>query len=129
MTVESLVPITEAELLKQVKTAIGMNGNNYNDSTIQIWIDDVKLYLSRAGVRADVLGSTLAVGCISRGVDDKWVSHREDYSDMFHSGADVLRDVKVKGAELCPACEAVVEKELDEIIELEEQYIGGDDNE
>lgn len=94
MTVESLTPITEAELLKQVKVAIGAKGNNYNDDTIQIWIEDVKLYLSRAGVSADVLGSTLAVGCISRGVDDKWASHRESYSDLFYSGAEVLRDIK-----------------------------------
>lgn len=99
MTVESLTPITDADLLKEVKSAIGMKGNNYNDDAIKICIADVKLYLSRAGVRADVLGSTLAVGCIARGVDDKWASHRENYSDMFHAGADTLRDVKVEGAE------------------------------
>ena len=98
MTVESLTPITDADLLKEVKIAIGANGNNYNDGAIKICIAEVKLYLARAGVRADVLGSTLAVGCIARGVDDKWVSHRDNYSDMFHAGADTMRDVKVKGA-------------------------------
>ena len=99
MTVKSLTPITDAELLKEVKAAIGMKGNNYNDDAIRLSIADVKLYLSRAGVRADVLGSTLAVGCIARGVDDKWVSHRDNYSEMFHAGADTLRDVKVEVAE------------------------------
>ena len=99
MTVESLTPIAEAELLEQVKIAINLKGNNYQDDTILFWINDVKLYLLRAGVPADVLGSTLAAGCIARGVDDKWASHRDTYSDMFHAGADALRDVRVKGAE------------------------------
>ena len=38
MTVESLTPITEADLLKEVKSAIGMKGNNYNDDTIRLCI-------------------------------------------------------------------------------------------
>ena len=98
MTVKSLTPISDKELLERVKTAINLSGNDYQDGTINVWIDDVKLYLLRAGVSADVLGSTLAVGCIARGVDDKWASHRDEYSDMFHAGADTLRDIKVGGA-------------------------------
>lgn len=98
MTVKSLTPISDKELLERVKTAINLSGNDYQDGTINVWIDDVKLYLLRAGVSADVLGSTLAVGCIARGVDDKWASHRDEYSDMFHAGADTLRDIKVEGA-------------------------------
>lgn len=99
MTVESLTPISDEKLLEEVKSVIGSKGNNYNDDAIKVCIAEVKLVLSRAGVRADVLGSTLAVGCIARGVDDKWVSHRDNYSDMFYTGADTLRDIKVKGAE------------------------------
>ena len=98
MTVESLTPITEADLLKEVKTAIGMNGNNYNDGTISFWINSVKQDLLYAGVRADVLGSTLAVGCIARGVDDYWVRQREEYSMMFYQAADGLRSVDVDTA-------------------------------
>lgn len=98
MTVESLTPITEAKLLEQVKIAINLKGNDYQDDVIKLWIDDVKFILLRAGVSADVLGSTLAVGCIARGVDDKWASHSNALSDMFYAGADALRDVKVKGA-------------------------------
>lgn len=98
MTVESLTPISDADLLEQVKTAVNLKGNNYQDDVIKVWIDDVKFILLRAGVSADVLGSTLAVGCIARGVDDKWASHRDALSDMFYTGADALRDVKVKGA-------------------------------
>lgn len=98
MTVERLTPISDDELLNQVKDAIGMGGNNYNDKTIRIWVGEVKQYLLEAGVNAEVLRSTLAVGCIARGVDDVWVSHRDSYSEMFYSSAEVLRSVKVEGA-------------------------------
>jgi hypothetical protein len=98
MTVESLKPITEAELLEQVKAAGISKGNDYNDDTILIWINHVKQDLLYAGVAADVLGSTLAVGCIAQGVDDIWVSHKGDYSEFFNKGADRLRSVVVKGA-------------------------------
>lgn len=98
MTVESLKPMTDVELLEQVKTAINLKGNDYQDDTIRFWIDNVKIELLRAGVSANVLGSTLAAGCIARGVDDKWASHRDAYSDMFYASADTLRDIKVEGA-------------------------------
>lgn len=99
MTVESLTPITDAELLARVKAAGISKGNDYNDDTITEWIAHVKQDLLYAGVPADVLGSTLAVGCIAQGVDDIWVSHKGDYSEFFNKGADRLRSVKVKGAE------------------------------
>ena len=99
MTVESLTPITDADLLEKVKTAINLKGNDYQNDTILIWIEAVKQDLSFAGVPADVLGSTLAVGCIARGVDDYWASHREEYSPAFYGMAERLRKTQVKGAE------------------------------
>ena len=98
MTVESVKPMTDAELLEQVKIAINLKGNNYQDDTLLFWINNVKLELLSAGVSADIVGSTLAAGCIARGVDDKWASHRDSYSDMFYASADTLRDIKVEGA-------------------------------
>ena len=98
MTVESLTPITEEDLLKEVKTAIKMDGNDFNDGTIKFYIENVKQELLGAGVSADVVNSTLAVGCIARGVDDCWCSHLENYSDMFWTGAYRLKNVRVKGA-------------------------------
>lgn len=99
MTVESLTPISDADLLSEVKTAIGANGNNHNNGVIMFWINQVKFDLSHIGVSADVLGSTLAVGCIANGVDDRWVRQRDEYSMMFYQAADGLRSVTVKGAE------------------------------
>ena len=99
MTVKELIPISEAELLEKVKNGINLKGNDYQDDAILVWINEVKQDLLFAGVSADVLGSTLAVGCIARGVDDYWASHREQYSDLFFTGAERLRSVVVEGAE------------------------------
>lgn len=98
MTVNELTPISTAELLEQVKVAINLKGNEYQNETIMFWIETVKHDLSFAGVSADVLGSTLAVGCIARGVDDYWASHREEYSQAFYGMAERLRKTKVEGA-------------------------------
>lgn len=97
MTVQKLTPITDAELLERVKEAINAKGNTYNDDTITVWIESVKQDLLYAGVSADVLGSTCAVGCIAKGVNDIWVEHLPAYSELFDRMAYRLADTK--GAE------------------------------
>ena len=99
MTVKELTPITEKDLIEKVKSAISMKGTTYHDDTLSVWINHVKTDLLSAGVSADVLGSTLAVGCISQGVDDIWVNKLGAYSDFYNRGVDILRSVKVEGAE------------------------------
>ena len=96
MTVESLTPITETELLAKVKQSLNITGEQF-DATLQMYIDEVKAYLAGAGVRADVLGSTLAVGCISRGVADLWNYGNGDtkLSEYFYQRAEQLRSVGV----------------------------------
>lgn len=96
MTVESLTPITEAELLSKVKQSLNIMGGQF-DATLQMYIDEVKAYLTGAGVRVDVLGSTLAVGCISRGVADLWNYGNGDtkLSEYFYQRAEQLRSVEV----------------------------------
>jgi hypothetical protein len=59
------------QLLDKVKAAMGVTGD-YQDETIQVYIDEVKAYLSSAGVHATVLRSDKAVGVIARGVLDLW---------------------------------------------------------
>ena len=97
MTVKSLTPITDAELLERVKAAINAKGNNYNDDTISTWIEHVKQDMLYAGVSADVLGSTLAVGCIAKGVNDIWVEHLPTYSELFDRACGRLADTEVAG--------------------------------
>lgn len=96
MTVESLTPIADAELLSKVKQSLNISGDQF-DATLQLYIDEVKAYLVGAGARADVLGSTLAVGCIARGVADMWNYGNGDtkLSEYFYQRAEQLRGVEV----------------------------------
>lgn len=96
MTVESLTPISDAELLAKIKQSLNIAGDQF-DATLQLYIDEVKAYLAGAGVRADVLGSALAVGCIARGVADMWNYGNGDtkLSEYFYQRAEQLRSVEV----------------------------------
>lgn len=96
MIVESLTPMTDAELLKEIKASGNITGD-YQDATIQFYVDETKNYLISAGVSADVVGSTLAKGCIARGVWDLWhpVAGEAKFSDFFYQRAEQLRGVKV----------------------------------
>lgn len=101
MTVKSLKPISDDQLLIQVKINLNINGTQF-DNQLQNYIDDVKGYLRSAGVSStsdcDVVGSTLAVGVISRGVADLWNYGNGDtqLSPYFYERADQLRDIKVE---------------------------------
>lgn len=97
MTVESVTPITEAELLLKVKQSLNIMGEQFDDA-LQLYIDDVKIYLIGAGVSSAVLGSTLAVGCIARGVADTWNYGNGDtkLSEYFYQRAEQLRSVEVE---------------------------------
>lgn len=63
--------MTDTELLKKVKSALGITGD-YQNETIKTYIDEVKLYLDCCGVSKDILESNVSVGVISRGVADLW---------------------------------------------------------
>lgn len=96
MTVESLTILTDDELLVHVKTALSVSGTHL-DSTLQSYIYEVKSYLTSAGVNGSVLNSTLAVGCIARGVADLWNYGNGDtkLSEYFYQRAEQLRSIKV----------------------------------
>lgn len=53
--------------LSDVKSALGITGD-YQDSTLQMWMDEVVAVLKDAGVSE----STMTVGIIARGVSDLW---------------------------------------------------------
>lgn len=98
MTAKELTPITDAELLSKIKNILNINGEHF-DETLKLLMEEVKGYLSSAGVTADVLGSTLAVGCISRGVADLWNYGNGDtkLSAYFYERAAQLRAVVTNG--------------------------------
>lgn len=63
--------MTGTELLTKIKQGMGITGN-YQDETLQVYIDEVKLYMHDAGVPQEVIDSPAAVGVILRGVIDWW---------------------------------------------------------
>ena len=63
--------MTDAELLSKVKKGLGITGD-YQDDTLQIYIDEVKAFMESAGVPSAVIGGNASVGCILRGVADLW---------------------------------------------------------
>lgn len=63
--------MTEAERLEKVKNGLGITGD-FQDNTLQVYINDVMEFMKSAGVKPDVVKSELAIGCIIRGVSDLW---------------------------------------------------------
>lgn len=59
------------DVLKDVKNALGITGD-YQDSTLNVYINDVKDYLKKAGISDDVINSQASAGAIARGVADLW---------------------------------------------------------
>lgn len=58
-------------MLEEVKKRLGITGD-YQDDTIQGYIDDVKQFLLDGGVNKDVVDASSTVGVIARGVSDLW---------------------------------------------------------
>lgn len=58
-------------MLEKVKKGLGITGN-YQDNTIQEYIDEVKRYLIDGGVLKEVVNHSSTVGIITRGVADLW---------------------------------------------------------
>jgi hypothetical protein len=64
--------LADADRLAKVKTALGMNGNDYQNETLSVYIDEVLEFMMDAGVQREVAESTAAVGCLAIGVNDLW---------------------------------------------------------
>jgi len=67
-----MAQLTAADRLAKVKTALGMNGSNYQDETLTLYIGEVMDFMIGAGVQQAVAESEAAVGCIAVGVNDLW---------------------------------------------------------
>lgn len=63
--------MTDAELLTKIKSGLGIT-TNYQDDTLQVYIDEVKEFMLSAGVAPSVIDSPASVGCILQGVNDLW---------------------------------------------------------
>ena len=80
-----------ADVLSKVKSALGITGN-YQDTTLKIYIDEVKYYMLDAGVPESVVNSEASAGVISRGVTDLWNYGTNDgkLSDYFYQRVSQL---------------------------------------
>ena len=54
--------------LEDIKNGSGLQGNDYQDDTVQFWIDETVAYLKDAGVPE----SKITAGIVARGVFDLW---------------------------------------------------------
>lgn len=75
-------------LLEEVKTRLAITGT-FHDALLSAYIDDVKAYLTSAGVDAE---SASAVGVIARGVADLWNfgSGEGKFSTIFYERVSQL---------------------------------------
>lgn len=58
-------------LLESIKTSLGIT-SNFHDNLLSLYVQEVQLFMIDAGVSVDIVNSTDAVGCITRGVADLW---------------------------------------------------------
>lgn len=82
---------SEVTILEAVKNLTGITGE-YQDATVQAWIDEVEAFLLDAGVPA----SKITAGVIARGVLDLWNYGAGDgkFSDYFMQRAIQLAKSK-----------------------------------
>ena len=74
--------------LTEVKSALGITGN-YQDDTLQLYVDEVTDFLKGAGVAAN----NITTGIVARGVSDLW---------NYGSGEGKLSDYfKQRAVQLC----------------------------
>lgn len=59
------------DMLSSVKTALNITGT-YQDSTMQMYINEVNEYMLAAGVPASLIGTKTTAGTVARGVSDLW---------------------------------------------------------
>lgn len=80
--------MTDDALLTKVKNGLGITGT-HTDSTIKIYIEEVKQALIAAGVKRSVVESEKSVGCILIGVNDLWnySAGETKFSDFFNKRA------------------------------------------
>ena len=65
--------LTDEQILEKIKTGLGIDKEtNYQDDVLQFYIDDARAFMIDAGVPEVVTRSSVAVGCLLRGVNDLW---------------------------------------------------------
>lgn len=82
-----------AGTLAEVKKALGITGE-YQDDTLNVYIDEVKAYMMSAGVSTEVINASVSAGVIARGVTDLWLGGGK-LSDYFYQRVTQLKYTEV----------------------------------
>lgn len=64
--------MAEFDILTTVKTALGLQGNEYFNEILLVYIDEVKQYLMDGGCSQEIVNAKSSAGVIARGVADLW---------------------------------------------------------
>ena len=64
--------MADFDILTAVKSALGLQGNNYFDDTLKFYIEEVKQYLISGGCDQNTVNAQSSAGVIARGVADLW---------------------------------------------------------
>lgn len=131
-----------ADMLSKIKSSLGITGN-YQDDTLTEYINEVKHYMSVAGVPVEIINSDVSAGTIARGVSDIWNYGEGKLSDYFYQRVTQLTyslsagkfiyfvsgdygqsfPINIEGFDINP---------LDTVVfkcgEIEKEYTGEDDN-
>lgn len=68
------------DLLNEVKNRMLISGDFHN-AIILSYIEDIKQYMTSAGVDETIVNSKKSIGCIARGVNDLF--NQNEFSDFF----------------------------------------------
>lgn len=79
--------MTREEQLTKVKESLNITGNHL-DSTLGIFLDDVKCYMTDAGVPDEIIHSEESIGAICRGVSDLYTNN--ELSSYFNQRVSQL---------------------------------------
>lgn len=88
-------------LLNKVKAGLGITGT-YQDTTLQVWIDEVKNFLLDGGIKKSIVESEKCYGIITIGVKDLW---------NYGSGDGSLSPYFIQRATQLSYCDEPVEEE------------------
>lgn len=68
-------------MLEEVKKSLGITGN-YQDTTIQGWIDEIKQLMIDGGIPSSIVNDKKSAGVIAKGIDDLYFQ-KTDLSKYF----------------------------------------------
>ena len=89
--------MADVNMLNEVKTRLGIM-TDFQDTLLQGYIDEVKLFMLDAGVAPEIINSIASVGIITRGVSDLWNYGAGDakLSDYFYKRLIQLKNTQLE---------------------------------